>query len=561
MLTHLVALVLLLLVLQTSSKEDDICNHALTTDPIKDKSTMMSGYGILFTVSSPYTTTTSQINQQEEMIISSLGFYVDTNELASLDDTDVSYEVYTLQGYYADPQRTNGGNGGLPINSTFDYRSSSLDGWDKIAEGSFDSSDLTSWPPNDWTNANYFQIPYSDFESVTLPPSSRGDEVVSFYITLKEVGALLYSPIETWEDLHDEQRVIHCGATHSITNIPVGDGSVDGYDIKDKPIIHIGEKVVSYPMTDVAYFYQPSKFMGSLYYLNKCPTSSPTTMPSSSISPSKSLPTKAPTQSPLNSPPKPTQSPTKSLQPTMSYVYRGENGCDDFISTDRDYESFKSETTSSYGIVFPITSNDDDDDGLMITTFGFHVNLLDDSSDSTTVNYEVYVLESEDIYADPNRTSTGPVSFDYRGDFSLWNKISTGTIQDKDLNGDYFQIPFTLFEPTFVPQNGGIRSFYLTLVDSNALVFNTAKKSQLGNVQKDDDYSNKIKDRPLLRYGEGITGYPFHTSQFLYSPKRFVGKVFYEIDCPSQEPSEVPTFAPSISVAPTTTSSPTESPR
>jgi len=75
MLTRLVALVLLLLVLQTSSKEDDICNHALTTDPIKDKSTMMSGYGILFTVSSPYTTATSQINQKE-MIISSLGFYV-----------------------------------------------------------------------------------------------------------------------------------------------------------------------------------------------------------------------------------------------------------------------------------------------------------------------------------------------------------------------------------------------------------------------------------------------------------------------------------------------------
>jgi len=559
MLTRLVALVLLLLVLQTSSKEDDICNHALTTDPIKDKSTMMSGYGILFTVSSPYTTATSQINQKE-MIISSLGFYVDTNELNSLDDADVTYEVYTLEGYYADPQRTNGGNGGLPINSTFDYRGDSLNGWDKIATGSFDSSDLISWPPNDWSTANYFQIPYTAFESVTLPPSST-EVVQSFYITLKEVGALVYSPIETWEDLHDEQRVIHCGATHSITNVPVGDGCVDGKDIKDKPIIQIGERVVSYPMTDVAYFYQPSKFMGSLYYLGECPTSSPTTTPSSSISPSKSLPTEAPTQSPLNAPLKPTQSPSKSSQPTMSYVYRGEDGCDDSISTDRDYESFKSETTSSYGIVFPITSNDDDDDGLMITTLGFHVNLLDDSSDGSTVNYEVYVLKSEEIYADPNRTSIGPVSFDYRGDFDLWNKISTGTIKENDLNGDYFQIPFTLFEPTFVPQDGGIRSFYLTLVDSNALVYNTAKKSQLGNVQKDDDYSNKIKDRPLLRYGEGIIGYPFHPSQFLYSPKRFVGKVFYEIACPSQEPSDVPTLAPSISIAPSSTSSPTAAPR
>jgi len=555
-------MVLLALVLQTSSKEVDICNHALTTEPVQDQSTM-SGYGILFTVSSPYTTT-AQINQQQEMIISSLGFYVDTNELASLDDTDVNYEVYTLQGYYADPQRTNGGNGGLPINSTFDYRGDSLEDWEKIATGSFDSSDLTSWPPNDWTNANYFQIPYSDFESVTLPPSSTEEEEVivqSFYITLKEVGALLYSPIETWEDLHDEQRMMHCGATHSITNVPVGDGCVDGNNIKDKPIIHTGERVVSYPMTDVAYFYQPNKFMGTLYYLSECPTSSPTTTPSSSISPSKSLPTEAPTQSPSKGPLKPTQSPTKSSQPTMSYVYRGENGCDDFISTDRDYESFKSETTSSYGIVFPITSNDDDDDGLMITTLGFHVNLLDDSSDSSTVNYEVYVLKSEEIYADPNRTSTGPVSFDYRGNFDLWDKISTGSIQDKDLIGDYFQIPFTDFEQTLVPPNGRIRSFYLTLVDSNALVFHTAKKSQLGNVQKDDDYSNKNKDRPLLRYGEGIIGYPFHKSQFLYSPKNFVGKVFYEIACPSQEPSEAPTFTPSISVAPSSTSSPTAAPR
>lgn len=569
---HHFALALLLLLVQSQQMiVDDIsCNHAITTAEITVSSfEAMSGYGILFTVSSPYSSSSSN---NEEMSISSLGFYVDTSKLNSINT--VNYEVYTLPGYYADPQRTNGGNGGLPLNATWDHRGE-LSDWDKIAEGSFGKNDLITWPSNDWKSGkNYFQIPYNDFKSVTLPhkssTSSEGgteESVQSFYITLKEVGALLFAPSEVYEDLHDEQNVVYCGATRPVvsnnwgvtSNMATGDeGCVDGDSINTiKPAIHIGEGVVSYPFPSSSYFYQPRKFMGSIYYSNDCPT---TISPSHTSSPSKMLATTHPPSTKPSAPPVPVPLPISSIS-TLSYIDRGIDGCHKDISTNREYESFKNDTSASYGIVFPIQSNEEDDNGVWITTLGFHVNFDDDNSDSTTVNYEVYALIEDGLYADPNRTSPAgpPETWDYRGSFDLWKKISSGSISQEDLNGDYFQLPVSSFHQMYVPPNGGVRSFYLTLVDSNAFVFASARKTQLGNVQKDDDYRNNddtTEHPPQIRYGEGVIGYPFHTSQFLYSPKKFIGRVFYEFECPSQAPSSPPTYYPTLSLMPSTSQLP-----
>lgn len=555
-----------------TDEDDIICTHAVTTAPVKDMSTVLSGYGILFTISSPpYNSMIAQGNTKE-MIVSSIGFYVDTTEMNSIVN-DVNYEVFTLQGHYADPIRTNGGNGGLPIDKDWDYRGN-FTKWEKIASGVLlDAESLISWPGfryNDWTTAmtkNYFQIPFNEFTPVSIPE----DVVQSFYITLKEVGALLYSPMETWEDLHDEQNVIHCGEVTS--NNPGRCVGGDGVNIK--PTIHIGEGVVSYPFTNVSYFYQPREFMGSIYYEGECLTKPPTTTPSYTTGPSLSMaPSRAPTNVPTVSTLKPTTSPTISLRPTMPYIDRGQYGCHTGISTDGDYKSFKNVTTASYGIVFPIKSNDEDASGVWITTIGFHVKLplrttyvLDDSTDGNEVKYEVYALIEDGMYADPNRTVAAgpPVSFDYRH-LDFWNKISSGTIHKDDLTfGDYFQIPWVEFVPTYVPPNGGVRSFYVTL-DSDALVFLQAKKSQLGNVQKDDnfrseDYNEAINQHPpMLMYGEGVIGYPLHPSQFLYSPKYYIGKVFYEIDCPTSSPSFSPSNAPSISSKPSISLLPSFSP-
>lgn len=556
----------LLLLLQINAASEEIkCNHVITAPPILDT---ISAYGILFTVTSPYS---SQITNNE-MVISSLGFYVNTDELASTDSNEINYEVHTLKGHYADPDRTNGGNGGLPLNSTWDYRGNTTMHWEKIADGVFGVDDLTVWPPNEdmssggEQDANYFQIPFDNFQPTSIPSrpttSAIKDVVVqSFYITLREVGALLFAPMEAWEDLHDEQNAMYCGAISISGDLPTN--CINGDAVDDKPILQIGEGVVSYPFSSYGYFYQPRKFMGSIYYSNECPSNTPSMMPSLSLNPSLTLvpsdePTIAKSTRPSHSH-MPTSQPSISTAPTLPYFDADQYGCHSLMSTDREYEPFKDKTSASYGIIFPIKSNEEDDDGVLITSLGFHVDFsavpptLDDG-DNNAVNVEVYALIIEDgLYADPNRTSAGGgEAFDYRGNFTLWKKISTDTINKGDLvYSNYFQIPFEKFEPTFVPPNGGIRSFYLTL-DAGAFTDMEVKKNLIGKVQQDDDYrKNTYKDKtqhpPILLYGENVIGYPFHLSTFLYNPTEFIGRVLYDYNCPSQAPSFAPSQSPSES--------------
>ena len=502
--------------------DEVLCNNAVVASSSSNTSpAVSSAYGILFTASS---------TNNERVEISSLGFYVDKNELGS---GDVTYEVWTRQGHYADPDRTNAGNGGLPLNAAFDYRGK-FEYWTRAAAGTFNQFNLQQ--------QNYFQVPFDRFTNTII----TGGEVQSFYITLKEVGALVQAPLENWEQFGDMQVTVHCWDNGDDTSC-----QENGSAGKKQPNIHIGEGVVSYPFYTVPYFYHPKKFIGTIYYFDECATRSPTANP-----------TRAPSDKPISSitarpsTPEPTTSPTITASPTPRHFLEADNKCYWYLSFDA-----SNETSSSYGMLLPLQSNEEDNNGVYITSLGFHVDFKSiPSQNGGSVSYEVYTLVANGQYADTNRTS---MKFDYRGDFSFWEKISHGAVT-QDGDSDYFQIPFDNFQPTYIPSNGGVRSFYLTL-NAPALVHKELERRQtIGNKQKDDDYNSNQKrgDTPTLMIGEVVIGYPFVSAEFLYSSKQFVGKIFQAYECPSSSPSSQPSEGPSQmpSGNPSVSMSPTESP-
>jgi hypothetical protein len=576
------------------------CHHVLATPPFDAPlpHSLLSSYGILFTLASPSASSDSILDPTspiDDVVITSLGFYVDIDALSSYfstpeDDgdtipTSVSYEVYILDGYYADPSRGNERNysttthqntfngGGLPVDSEWDYRGD-LESWTLVAEGGFEIDDLIpiiGIDTNVNSNISYFQIPFAEFESTSLPSGDninvnvRGgaanDRVQSFYLTLKEVGALYYSSLENWESLNDGQQLLDCGTTSR--NVMI---NCENVHQNDAPILQIGEGVASYPFYTTPYFYTPRKFMGAIYVESTdCPTASPTLTPSNSpffnstFSPHLSL---TPSSGSMTSP--------------SSYIDTTSHGCHRLISTDKEYIDFVNETTASYGIIFPIQTDEEDADGVWITSFGFYIDFKqfiptvnDADATESTINYQVYTMLNEGFYANPNRTKSDgmPQEYDYRGNFSYWKSVASGTISKRyltfyysdsnqigdDGNGTYFfSIPWDRFEPTYVSSNGGVQSFYLTLNSASLVYKDLERKQSIGKVQKDDNYNVNYEGThpPKLLIGEGVIGYPFNTMSFLYSEKQFIGKIYYEIECPSQAPSAAPSLSPTTSSAP-----------
>ena len=159
-----------------------LCTHTVSS-PLINATAAASSYGVVFTIAPP--------TSGEQLTITTLGFYIDR---ASLPPNSLAiYEVYTLRGHYADPNRTNGGRGGIPLDSSFDFRNDESS-WTQIARGRI--GDMP-WP------MNYFRIPTSMFDATTIST----DQVQSFYLTLRDVEALLYAPKEDYEDFLDPQRM------------------------------------------------------------------------------------------------------------------------------------------------------------------------------------------------------------------------------------------------------------------------------------------------------------------------------------------------------------------
>ncbi|KAL7526737.1 hypothetical protein ACHAXR_003210, partial [Thalassiosira sp. AJA248-18] len=73
---------------------------------------------------------------------------------------------------------------------------------------------------------------------------------------------------------------------------------------------------------------------------------------------------------------------------------------------------------------------------------------------------------------------------------------------------------------------------------------------------------------PKILVGEGVVEYPWTHTPFFFQPKSFVGKVYYEKECPTEAPSKSsePSAAPTVtssgspSSPPTTTTAPTDAP-
>jgi hypothetical protein len=89
--------------------------------------------------------------------------------------------------------------------------------------------------------------------------------------------------------------------------------------------------------------------------------------------------------------------------------------------------------TAAYGIVFAVASATTDTIGTSVLSIGFHVDTsLAQSSD---LQYEVYTLNEEGYYADPNRGDSpiSTLSFDYRGQLDAWSLVASGGIVEMDL--------------------------------------------------------------------------------------------------------------------------------
>lgn len=280
----------------------------------------------------------------------------------------------------------------------------------------------------------------------------------------------------------------------------------------------------------------------------------------------------------------PISQPASSLTPTDSYIDAIPNGCHRFISTDDEYFNFTNTTSASYGIIFPVQTNDEDADGVWVTSLGFHIDFNQlvpfSSEDDGTIDYEVYTLREEGYYADPDRNSDGtPQDYDYRGNFTQWKLVASGTVSksflsfysynnnqgESEVGTHFYQIPWDRFEPTYIPSNGDVQSFYLTLNSGSLVYRELSQKQSIGKIQKDDNYQRNYEgpsQPPFLLIGEVVIGYPFNIMPFLYTPKQFVGKIYYQIECPSENPSISPSEPPSISLhpSPMLTFQPSEAP-
>ena len=102
---------------------------------------------------------------------------------------------------------------------------------------------------------------------------------------------------------------------------------------------------------------------------------------------------------------------------------------------------------------------------------------------------------------------------------------------------DFYQIPLGTFS-SYVPPNGGIRSFFIA-TDARAFIYsdlavNVNEHMDIVGTPDPDDYA------PKLLVGEGIVSYPsLPDAGYLYQTRGFVGKVFYEKECPSAAPRSV----------------------
>ena len=218
------------------------------------------------------------------------------------------------------------------------------------------------------------------------------------------------------------------------------------------------------------------------------------------------------------------------------------------------------------GILFAMKSEETDDNGVKITSLGFHV----PSAATQNVDFQVYALKKEGYYADPTRDELNQgEGYDYRGNSQIdeWEMISSGTIRKSDLAAsdtnnnapDFYKIPFDMFSATLIPPNGGVRSFLIRTTLPTLLYANPVLENEVNGEQLLVGFNDPSS--PNLLVGEFSIGFP--DTKIKYRAREFVGKIFYETECATEAPSvsnspttSVPTSSPSLS--PTSSYLPTE---
>ena len=186
-----------------------------------------------------------------------------------------------------------------------------------------------------------------------------------------------------------------------------------------------------------------------------------------------------------------------------------------------------------------------------ITSLGFHIQPYF-LTDGKQVDYKLYVLNEEGHYASTERNpdisqyiaSDASNGFDYRGELDAWTEIAGGLISEGDLlkdsttsnitEADYFQIPCGRFKKISIP-SGGLRSFYIGMPKSGLITARLEEGETLNNEMS--LMGNGDVNAPKILVGEGTLSYPMSEESFDYTPKSFVGQVYYEEECLSSAPS------------------------
>lgn len=220
--------------------------------------------------------------------------------------------------------------------------------------------------------------------------------------------------------------------------------------------------------------------------ITKRPTQSPTGKPTQSPT---GLPTPTPSMNPTSDPSsEPSSIPSRSLDQTI-------------MTGSREDLQLGGKTTSSYGFVFNVRTNDDSPT-IVITGLDFYTEQTED------VNYEVWSKLG---------TFQG-----FKGKLDEWDLISKGVVKGKGI-GRYTPIPEESFTSISIPGGGGeegTRAIYITL-DEKSLVY------KIGTGVYADEVIQVATPDIQVWEGESVLSYPFPNAEeypmFYRFPREFLG--------------------------------------
>jgi hypothetical protein len=254
--------------------------------------------------------------------------------------------------------------------------------------------------------------------------------------------------------------------------------------------------------------------------ITKRPTQSPTGKPTTSPT---GLPTPTPSMNPTSDPSsEPSSIPSRSLDQTI-------------MTGSREDLQLGGKTTSSYGFVFNVRTNDDSPT-IVVTGLDFYTEQTED------VNYEVWSKLG---------TFQG-----FKGKLDEWDLISKGVVKGKGI-GRYTPIPEESFTSISIPGGGGeegTRAIYITL-DEKSLVY------KIGTGVYADEVIQVATPDIQVWEGESVLSYPFPNAEeypmFYRFPRQFLGAlhidrlpcnpfslygpVYHDLPCP-----KVPTASPTL---------------